>query len=706
MKAMTTTSQMFQKLQKSERKGAALYLFCNFVSLLLITAYAAMMFSPTILRILPEGGDSRKQIAAIFVLALFGCVVFTIYASCLFFRKKSKQLGILMALGASRRRLAPSLFLEVILLSSSSSLLGILAGLPFVQLIWNAFRLLIIDSNEMQLILDYRCLLLSALFFVLVVFFSCITAYRYLKRTDIMDVIHEEHKNEPVKKPGRWCGPVGILLLVGGAVSGYLAPSIYCTLLNAYMPPMWLNLLYAPVFVGLYMIMLHTVVYGWRSHKKHPYKNIISRSMVLFCGRQTVNNLLVSTVLLAGAAFAIFYLPMLSMPNAFDIANRPYPYSFRYPNTLAAEIPSHEAIRAIAQENGVSITSPIDVTCLVLGTDGYAELPAEDNSAYREYRTLLGEGRFLSAADFCRLTGQTVSVNAGTYYMISNDTETNTYWGSTDITLLTNMTTRATHPVTCAGFLHYTFLSGRIPFYVLNDADYAAISRDIGADWTETLSCFSIDGADSYAFANDFFTAFLRAFPPEYATPSYYDRVGKIYCEEHQMTYWGDTDAMTKLSLSAPDSTDFRTYWLYMPKIAMLDKTDFVRTYAVFLMMFLFISIICILAALIISYTRCMTIALNNRYVFDDLKKLGASPAFLLREVRAQARKVYAAPAAVGMGAMFFLYTLLMYGNDGVLSMPELAGLGVCLLAVLLLSTLVFAVYRHSVKSMAAQLSI
>ena len=55
---------------------------------MLISAYSAMIFSPTILTVLPEGGDSRKQMIAIFVLALFGCTVFTVYAASLFFRKE------------------------------------------------------------------------------------------------------------------------------------------------------------------------------------------------------------------------------------------------------------------------------------------------------------------------------------------------------------------------------------------------------------------------------------------------------------------------------------------------------------------------------------------------------------------------------------------------------------------------------------------
>ena len=136
---MTTIYDLERKLQRADRRQAGLYLFCNFIALMLISAYSALIMSPTVLTVLPEGGDSRKQMTAIFVLALFGCIVFTIYTASLFFRKKSRQLGVLMALGASRRRLAPGLFREVLSLSSLSALLGVAAGFPLVWLLWNAF---------------------------------------------------------------------------------------------------------------------------------------------------------------------------------------------------------------------------------------------------------------------------------------------------------------------------------------------------------------------------------------------------------------------------------------------------------------------------------------------------------------------------------------------------------------------------------------
>lgn len=650
---------------------------------------------------LPEGGDSRKQMTAIFVLALFGCVVFTIYASSLFFRKKSRQLGTLMALGASRKRLAPGLFREVLLLSGSSSLLGIAAGFPFVVLLWNSFRLLVVDSAEMCLRLDFRCLYLSAVFFVIVVAFSCLTAYRYLKRTNIIDIVQEEHKNEPVKELGRWCGPAGFVLLFAGAVCGYMAPSVYMRLFSRY-PTALLNLFYTPVFAGLYMVMLHTVVHGW--HKpKNPYRNIISRSMMKFQGKQTVNNLLVSTVLIAGSVFAIFYLPMFGTGQIMDVRSRPFDYCYHY--RMDQKISGQDEIRAMASGYGVSVREFRSCPYLTLGADGIAEVE-EGRSFHNEHFDLAGSINAFSESGFYALTGEDVSVNRGEYRIISNTDETGIYLYNTNISFLTNMVTRETVPVTFAGYTHYDFLAGNSGYYILDDADYGTISRKITPDWQGTIALFNMDGTDSYDFAQDFFHTLVSSFGPECAYGHYYDRVGKIVADEAGEVYWGDTDAMTKLDYDNCDTAGFRLSWAYMPKIRILDRNDFMRTFAVYLMMFLFISIICTLAALIISYTRCMTIALNNRYVFDNLRRLGASPAFLKREVQSQAGIVFRIPAVIGMGAMYFLYIMIMLGNDGKLVLAEIAGLAVCLCILLLAGAVYYVVYRFTVRKMCVELEI
>lgn len=699
---MMTMQKLEEKLQKADRKQAGLYLFCNFISLMLISAYSAMIFSPTILTVLPEGGDSRKQMIAIFVLALFGCTVFTVYAASLFFRKKSRQLGTLMALGASRRRLAPGLFREVFILSTVSALAGLLMGFPFVWILWSLFRMLIVDSAQMDLVLDFRCLFVSVPFFLIVVLFSCITAFRYLKRTNIMDTIREEHKNEPVRELGRWCGPVGIVVLLLGAVMGYNASEVYQNLFSAY-PPVWINLFYVPVFIGLYMIILHTVVHGWGRNKKNPYKTLISRSMMKFQGRQTVNNLLVCTVLIAGGCFGLFFLPMMGSSQILETSKRPFDYFFQY--RADQNVPTQNEIQQLSEKYNVPLTDWHFGEYLLLSMDGQ-EIFEDGRSYHYEYTPFLQSGKFLSESHFTALTGIKTEVTPGTYKAVSNDEETGTYFLRLESTLLTNLSTLSTCDTKFDGYIHYGLLVDQRGYYVIDDNDYAQLEQGLSDEYRGNMFAFNVAGEDSYDFAYELFLDFLHAFTPDCELPIYYDPIEKYACEQRGEIYWGDTDEMSQISYDDPDSSDFRMYWTYMPKIRILDQNDYMRTYAVYLMMFLFIAIICLLAALVIGYTRCQTIALNNRYLFDDLKKLGASSSFLTREVKNQCRKVFQTPSIIGISLMFLLYTMIMFANDGTLTYSEIIGLFACAGSLLLVTLTIYIIYRLTIKKVKEELKI
>ena len=79
----------------------------------------------------------------------------------------------------------------------------------------------------------------------------------------------------------------------------------------------------------------------------------------------------------------------------------------------------------------------------------------------------------------------------------------------------------------------------------------------------------------------------------------------------------------SSIDYDKPDSTEFRTSWKYMPQFKILDETELVKTMAVFLMLFIFIAIVCFAAVIVISFTRCMTIGMTNARVYDDLRHLG-----------------------------------------------------------------------------------
>lgn len=697
-----TMKKLEQKLQRADRKQAVLYLVCNFISLMLITAYTLVMYSPTVTNTLPSGGDSLKQMYAVFVLALFGCLVFTVYASTLFFRKKSRQLGILMALGASRKRLSPGLFREVLFLSGASSILGILAGFPLVLLLWKGFRLILSSTKESVFIINFGCLYIPFLFLLIVCGCACALSYIYLRRTDILDVIQEEHKNEPVKALGKWCGPVGILLVFAGAAAGYCIP-VFCIRKLHFYPSVWYNLLYSPVFIGLYMIMLHTVVHGWFSHRKHPYRGIISRSMMKFQGRQTVNSLLVSTVLIAGGCFAIFYIPMLGTSQIMEVQARPYDYMYAFPSDQ--EIPEREDIEHLGEKYNLTFKDWKECSYIDLSVDGNTQSEPDENGKFSLiYRERLHEERFISAESYTRMTGQKITLPRGKYRIVNNDSETGNF--NTSSGLFTNMCTRKTLSAEFDGFLHYgQFLEQRGSYYVLNDTDYREIGEGITPDWKGNLILFNVNGKDNYDFADEFFHSFVSAFDPEYKVSYYYDRVGKAEAEARGEVYWGDTEKGSGLSLLHPDASDFRIFWKYMPKFRSLDSNDFLDTFGVYLMLFLFIATICFTAALVIGYTRCRSIALNNRYIFDDLRRLGASPQQISDEISRQCSIVFKIPSVIGMILMSLLYFLMLFANDSLLSSDEIAGLAVCFGVLIIIAAIIFGVYIHTVRHLERELN-
>ena len=601
--------------------------------------------------------------------------------------------------------LVPGLFREVLLLSGSSAVLGTLAGFPFLFLLWTTFRIFIVNSEEMVLNVDFRCLWVSAGFTALVVICACVLAFLYMKRTNILDVIQEEHQNEPVKELGRWCGPVGIVLILAGAVAGYEGPTVYMNVFHRYPSP-FLNLLYAPAFAGLYMVMLHTVVNGWTSRRKNPWKNIIARSMMKFQGKQTVNSLLVTTVLVAGGCFGIFYLPMLHTGLSMGSESRAYDYSWFWPSDQS--LPSEEEIYSLAEKHDFQIKDWLQCSYLSLACDNNMQILNPDNTLSYQHFDIADECHALSESTYNQITGQNISLDPGFFYAVTNEEET-AYDTVENATLFTNMTTREELPVTCKGFVHFEDMASH-GTAVLDDSDYEKISQGLAPEWTGSMIWFNSEGKDSYAFAQELFVKIVNSYDDQHFSNSYYDPVQYVMTEGYTNNYYGSTYTVSpeerQVDRTNINSSDFRMYWNYIPQFRIMDAQDQLKTFGVFMMTFLFIAIICITAALVIAYTRCQTIALNNAYVFSDLMRLGASPTFLGRELQRQAGPVFKIPAISGMSLMILLYFMILLANDGLLTKSEILGFAMCLEVAAVIALIIYAVFRRTLRSLRKQLGI
>lgn len=707
---MTTFASVYAALRRKNKGQYVLLAGCCFFSVLLITAYACMMRAPTILSVLPEGGDSRKQVMMIFVLAVVGCAVFTTYAAGLFFRQKSRETGVFLALGASRCQLQKELYKELAVLSLGACAAGAVLGGPLAWCIWQLFRMFLVDSREMVLTFDPRAYLLAFAFALYVVTMLFALGSRSVYRTNIMDVIQESHTSEPIREVKRWYGPVGILLVVAGALAGYLVPGFFIRVLHWYAPPVLDAVLYLPALVGIYMILLHSVVNGW--HKRHKYRDIIATSMMKFQGRQTVRNMLVMTLLIAGAYFAAFYAPMLSTNSAYGFASRPVDFEYHWRNDQ--DLPKQNEVESLAEVYSVELTSWAEEGAATLGGDGTVSIE-QDNGALgttyiTEYRQITSGITVFSESAWNTLTGQDLDLAPGTCANVLDDEGGSEYLSGGDVTRLTNMVTGQSLSVTPVEPLRFTMLLG---CYVLDDDDYARITTGLTDLWQETWVFFNVADVDaSYPFAKALFNEIVDRSGPEVEVFDAWDPVQREreIAEKGSYNYDNPTylaeNGLSVIDYENRDSMEFRSYWLYMPQFRVLDRNDFVTTMAVFLMLFIFIALICFTAVMVISFTRCMTIALTNARVYDDLRHLGAPRSYLFRSIKGQVSKVYLVPAVVGTTVICAFYAMILYCNDNRFTPGELAGMGTCAVVIAALSLVLYGVYRFTRKRVCRSLSI
>ncbi len=706
---MNSFSSVYAALRRKNKGRYALLAGCCFFSVLLITAYACMMQAPTILSVLPEGGDSRKQVTMVFALAVIGCAVFTTYAAGLFFRQKSRETGVFLALGASRCQLQKELYKELLLLSLCSCAAGAILGEPVAWCIWQLFRTFLVDSQEMVLTFSPKTYLLALAFAAYVITMLFALGSQSVSRTNIMDVVQESHTSEPIREVKPWYGPVGIVLVVVGAFAGYLMPGFFVNVLHWYAPSIIDAVFYLPALIGMYMILLHTVVNGW--HKRHKYRDIIVTSMMKFQGRQTVRNMLVMTLLIAGAYFTAFYAPMLSTNSAYSFKSRPVDFEYHWRNDQ--DLPKKSEVEALAADYEVDITSWAQVNAAILGSDGTVSIE-QDNGALgttytKEYRKIASGATFFSESAWNTLTGQNMDLVPGTCANVLDDEGGSEYRSGGDVTLLTNMITGQSLSVIPAEPLRFTMLLG---CYVLDDADYAYITTGLTDLWQETWVFFHVANTDAgYPFAKALFNKIVDRSGDEVMQLDAYDLVAKTLAEKAGKAYEFDRENIAAYGFPVidrddRDSTEFRNYWLYMPRFRVLDQNDFVTTMAVFLMLFIFIALVCFAAVVVISFTRCMTIAITSAHVYNDLRRLGAPKSYLFRSVKGQVSKVFLVPALVGTTIICAFYIMILYFNDDRFTPGEVAGMGTCAVVIAVLSLVLYGVYRFTLHCVCRRLSI
>ena len=688
-------NKIYKKLRKNTKGQYYLLSFCVFLSVLLVTSFSLMYFGPTVQEFLPDGGDTRKMANLLLGVTAVGGFVFTVYASGLFFRFKAREYGILIALGTEKRQLKKLLFKELSVVTALASLLGLLLSIPVSFLIWKLFELFIISNEQMT----YR---FGAVGFLPGILFSCILACvlgiagrRFINRSDIMEILRTQHKTEIVKEIKGCTFHVGVALTVIGILLGAGLPQIAARVWGISLSGIG-NLFYLLALVGIYFILLSAVAQSRaKKNRKKYYGNLISISLMRFTAKATTKNMCVMTLLIFVCGFSAFYGMQYVLSGGTAATESGKDFSLHYP--VSENQIGKEEIYDTASSYGIEVTDFTENVATNLVVSYNAKDFDESGNRYIEvYRDKEMASLFVSESDFEKLSRQEMNVEPGTYQTVTKNDYTGFFEYEDGLKEVMNPDTGKTYPLTYGGSVESDVLAAvSEPFaYVVCDEEYQIMTEGIQDMYKENIISFNaVNVKESYDFAKDLLAQYVARATDISNHMGYWNIWAQKIADEAGEEYgYGDKINMTM------DNNMLLDDWKYAPQFNIIAAQDRMQFISVYVMLSLYIFIISLAAVSVMAYVRSISIATDNKGLFESLTKLGADEAYKRKVLKKQIARIVQYPGIIGCVLGFVFAFVMNFMNDGRISGLETKSLSILAVMLLGIGIVLYAVYKYAMN--------
>lgn len=702
-----TWSVLWRKLRKNNKRNYRQFQFCIVFAMMLVSSYLMVMFSPLVQSSLPDGGDTGKQAFMIFALAAVGCTVFVWYAIRLFLRYKSREIGVFMALGAEKGMLSREFFAEMAKMIALYSVEGIVSGAILSVIVGQVMAVVTAKVNSTKFAFTAMGIGTSVLYGMVLLLMALLFIWRAMKRTDIMEVINEQRKQEKIQKAvtKRYL-LAGVLLIVVGILGGYfLAPVVLK--LTGVLPGVWTNAFYVLVVIGVYQVLVYSVSCHERGRNPQKYyDHLLNYGMLKFQGASVVKNMLVIVLLIVGGLYATYYIPMQMFTEYEKEQAYEAEYSYRYLND--ADEVTEERLNELAKEHGIEIQNYREANFIRVIGDGIERDMDDRGKLLEDHYDAYAEYDCISAEEYERLTGIGLEIPRGGYYLIQPENAAeNTWYQFDDMTMLHAENTGRDIPMTYLGNTEYSSLiitpNNGLSFgsrFVLNNDDYEELKAGLPVDKTETQVLFDTsDGDGELSFAKELYKEYVLGMSENMNVMEYYNsqealRRGEDYAE------------MRQAAVVDPDVPAKEADWQFEPIMIPLKNQQTLLRNAIRFMLFLYVAIICFAAVGVIGYTRSQSVGISNAQTFEDIKKLGADTKYRRDLMKKQIGKIYVLPTFVGSFVAVIYQFLILWGNDGMIQSSEGKTLILAVGAAVLVMLYQYIMYRKSVKQVGEMLKL
>lgn len=323
-------------------------------------------------------GDPR--ILAVFkgasiIIAVFS-VVFMMYSSSFFIKKRKKEVGLYSLLGLKKRQIGALLFYENIVTGSLALIVGILLGSLLTKLFIMILIKLIGINIAITFSISMNAVLSTIVVFGVLFLLISINAYTIIYRFKLIDLFKAENKGEKTQKSSVILAVLSIALLI---------IEIYAAMTITDSPTFMRNtpIIFICSIVGTFLFFRSFLIFVMKAlrNKKNIYykgSNLISISHILFRIKSNSRSLAIIALLNAVTITSIgygysFYYSFQKM----DVLSRPFSYCY-VSNDLSLDKKIESLIKK-HPENALIDSKEVE---LIKVNANLSEVTKDENSLY------------------------------------------------------------------------------------------------------------------------------------------------------------------------------------------------------------------------------------------------------------------------------------------------------------------------------------
>lgn len=490
---MTFRQLAYRNIFRNRRSYAAFFLASVF-SVMVFFVYSMFIFHP----LFEEDGLQQLAVRGMFiaevVLYIF-TLFFLFYSMSAFLQARSKEFGILMHLGMTKKQLNKLVFFETMILGMVSTVAGIVLGFAFSKFFFMIGRE-IMQLESLPLYVSWKPFALTIGAFASLFIIISIISVAFVRTKGILDLLQGYWKTEEVTPASKWLSALGFLFLaVAYGLAAIVTDKTVYTM-AVIIPPL--------ATLGTYLFFTHSI---------HTLLNLYKRKKGVYWHKTRLVSLAEASVKLKDSAQMFFIVTIVSTVAFLTVGTlasfMSYTGDFRESNPLGLIYISFsgndqegehvESLVSQLEEKGLSY----DVVPLIIK---------------RQTSTMTGNDvDIVRTTDFNRLAVmlgfETVSPKRGEGLFIPYSKESLKELGesSTDTVLMESNIALRIDQV----YPHVMLPVNTVNFnsIVVNDVDYAAIDKPLAGfgdgESTFTYYAFDIPQWDETVSVGDELTALM-----------------------------------------------------------------------------------------------------------------------------------------------------------------------------------------------------